>query len=174
MGFLTGEKYTTLDLQRRFDVINRLDVRELDIWFVDAAHGGVPANWLPFLRNYLAGTLSSSSGGRGGRGGGGGGGGSRSSSNETLLPLQMALSPHGSEDGDVSDDPRVISVGDPRVSGVSDHPRASDTRSNRTALVWMGWDRRTDEKLDTTISWFADARRSSLLTASPTCHTIGI
>ena len=56
LGFLTGERYSTLDLQRRFSVVNALMVPELDIWFVDDVHGGVPANWLPFLRQYLVGT----------------------------------------------------------------------------------------------------------------------
>jgi hypothetical protein len=58
IGFLTGMKYSTIDLQRRFSAIAALDVKELDIWFVDAVHGGVPDNWLPFLRKFVAGTLN--------------------------------------------------------------------------------------------------------------------
>ena len=60
LGFLTGEHYSTEDLRRRFAVLDGLQVQELDIWFVDDVHGGVPANWEPFLRRFVAGSGSSS------------------------------------------------------------------------------------------------------------------
>lgn len=131
LGFLTGEHYSTLDLRRRFAVVEGLQVQELDIWFVDDAHGGVPTNWLPFLRRFLVG-----------------------SRNETLLASMESTTGHS-----------------PHVTGERNGPRSQS--SNRTAMVWMGWGHRTDALLDAEIAWFTAPIRSDLLTASPTCHTLG-
>ena len=56
-------------------------------------------------------------------------------------------------------------------TGSSSNGSSSSSSRNRTVMAWMGWDSRTDAKLDTTISWFA--ARKDLLTASPTSHTLG-
>ena len=127
LGFLTGEqKNNTLDTRRRFAVIDALQVQELDIWFVDEVHGGVPANWLPFLRQYLAGTLTS-----------------------------------------------ALSAGAEQLPAAKvEHEGEGSVPSNRTALVWMGWGHRTDVLIDAEVAWFT-ARRD-VLTASPTCHTLGV
>ena len=135
LGFLTGEHYSTLDLRRRFAVVDGLQVQELDIWFVDDVHGGVPANWLPFLRQYLAGTSASllSLGAQ-----------------ELLVPTEQQLQPQPQ----------------PRK-----RLQPADLESNRSAMVWMGWGHRTDALIDAEVAWFT-ARRD-VLTASPTCHTLG-
>jgi hypothetical protein len=132
IGFLTGEKYSTADLEQRFGVIDALAVQEIDIWFVDAVHGGVPDNWLPFLRRYVAGL-------------------------PCVPPTTTTTTAATAHTGG---------------GGSSSTGNSSSTGSrNRTAMAWMGWDHRTDAKLDTTISWFA--ARKDLLTASPTSHSLG-
>lgn len=134
------QRYSTEELQRRFAVISALNVEELDIWFVDAVHGGVPDNWLPFLRAFLAGAATP--------------------------PTARAA-------------PAAAAVATAHAGGAAGPASTANTRAaatravptNRTAMVWMGWDRRTDAQMETEIGWFA--ARHNLLTASPTCHTLG-
>ena len=136
IGFLTGEKYSMQELQRRFGMIDALNVPELDIWFVDAVHGGVPDNWLPFLRSYLA---------------------------RSPVPPAAVTAPA----------PTVHAGRSSAATAATKKAGSARTSitTNRTAMVWMGWDRRSDALMDAEVSWFT--ARHNLLTASPTCHTLG-
>ena len=99
-------------------MVDALQVQEIDIFFVDAVHGGVPVNWLPFLRQYLAGTA-----------------------------------PIPDDAGSSSKEPPPPSLQQQELS-------------NRSAMAWMGWDRRSNALMDAEIASFA--KHAGVLTASPT------
>ena len=58
VGFGNGNRTETW-LRQRFEVIEGLGVREIDIWFVDSLPKNLlPDVWLPHIRRFLAGVCS--------------------------------------------------------------------------------------------------------------------